>query len=608
MRDLDQTHRELKRRLLAARHADGHWRGRLSSSALATAISVVAWQRADPHAHAREIQRGLDYLVSHGNADGGWGDSPCSPSNVTATLLCWCALGTASAPDEAVVVAEASAAQWLVAHAGGTDSARLAAALIARYGDDRTFAGPILMMCALCGRFGDPGAVASWQHVPQLPFELAAAPPRLFRMLDLTVVSYALPALIAIGLVRHRHAPTRLVPLRWLRDRLTPHLLGIVARMQPANGGFEEAAPLTAFVAMSLAAAGFAEHRVVGRCCAFLSASLREDGSLPIDTDLATWVTVLSVNALTSDGESVPGSDRLTEWLLAQQHTRPHPLTFGAPGGWGWSDLPGAMPDADDTAGTLLACRRLMDAAAPSSRLRKAAAAGIDWLLALQNRDGGIPTFSRGWGKLPFDRSCCDITAHVLQAFSEWLPDIPDTAQRSRMERSMRAMVRYLASHRIEEGWSPLWFGSQQHPAESNPVHGTARSLLSLRMAATHAVPEAASLADAGAHWLLAQQRPDGGWGATRALASGIEETGLAVAALCHPGADPAERAAARRGLIWLDQATRGGTSTPAAPIGLYFARLWYAEELYPLIFSLLAFARAAPLHLEADSAGGGGA
>ncbi len=43
------------------------------------------------------------------------------------------------------------------------------------------------------------------------------------------------------------------------------------------------------------------------------------------------------------------------------------------------------------------------------------------WLLDLQNRDGGWPTFCRGWGTLPFDRSSCDLTAHALRALSKWL-------------------------------------------------------------------------------------------------------------------------------------------------------------------------------------------
>jgi squalene-hopene/tetraprenyl-beta-curcumene cyclase len=42
-------------------------------------------------------------------------------------------------------------------------------------------------------------------------------------------------------------------------------------------------------------------------------------------------------------------------------------------------------------------------------------------------------------------------------------------------------------------------------------------------------------------------------------------------------------------GVAWLIEKTQHGKSTPPAPIGLYFARLWYFERLYPLIFALAA-------------------
>jgi len=47
----------------------------------------------------------------------------------------------------------------------------------------------------------------------------------------------------------------------------------------------------------------------------------------------------------------------LTEWLLAQQFMVEHPYTHAAPGAWSWTNLPGAVPDADDTAGALLALK-----------------------------------------------------------------------------------------------------------------------------------------------------------------------------------------------------------------------------------------------------------
>jgi hypothetical protein len=54
--------------------------------------------------------------------------------------------------------------------------------------------------------------------------------------------------------------------------------------------------------------------------------------------------------------------------------------------------MPGGVPDADDTAGALLALYRLENPAAnPRSEVRVAAELGCRWLLDLQNRDGGIP-------------------------------------------------------------------------------------------------------------------------------------------------------------------------------------------------------------------------
>ena len=54
--------------------------------------------------------------------------------------------------------------------------------------------------------------------------------------------------------------------------------------------------------------------------------------------------------------------------------------------------------------------------AARRERIEAAVDRGVKWLLDLQNRDGGWPTFCRGWGKLPFDRSGADLTAHALRA------------------------------------------------------------------------------------------------------------------------------------------------------------------------------------------------
>ena len=78
------------RRLLGERDREsGVWRGRLSSSAVATAIAISALHRARAAGSGELVRRGSAWLAAHQNADGGWGDSPGSPSNATATLLGW---------------------------------------------------------------------------------------------------------------------------------------------------------------------------------------------------------------------------------------------------------------------------------------------------------------------------------------------------------------------------------------------------------------------------------------------------------------------------------------------------------------------------------------
>ena len=75
------------------RHADGLWRGRLSSSAVSTAVAAFALETAVLHKNrfAQEekdlVDAAVKWLADHQNKDGGWGDTPDSPSNLSATLL-----------------------------------------------------------------------------------------------------------------------------------------------------------------------------------------------------------------------------------------------------------------------------------------------------------------------------------------------------------------------------------------------------------------------------------------------------------------------------------------------------------------------------------------
>jgi squalene-hopene/tetraprenyl-beta-curcumene cyclase len=414
-------------------------------------------------------------------------------------------------------------------------------------------------------------------------------PHQLYGALRLPVVSYALPALIAIGQVRHHFLPTRNPLTRLLRNAARARTLRLLETIQPVNGGFLEATPLTSFVTMSLAGMGLARHPVARRGVEFLRASQRADGSWPIDTNLATWVTTLAVNALPAG--SVDSAPAVLDWLLGQQYRVEHPYTHAAPGGWAWTNLPGGVPDADDTPGAMLAVMKL---APTDGRVHRAVAAAARWLLDLQNRDGGIPTFCRGWGALPFDRSSPDLTAHTLRA---WLAfrECAGPPLRARIESAVPRAVKFLRrTQRADGAWVPLWFGHQEAPDDENPLYGTTRVLCALAEVERTGAAEAGDLIERAVSWLGANQSADGGWAGVKGPASSVEETALAIEALAGivilPGeVSPARRAALVSGTRWLIERVEDGTWRESSPIGFYFARLWYFERLYPLIFSAAA-------------------
>src|SRR5947209_13825825 len=137
---LRAAYRTARDALLAERTPDGHWVGELSSSALATAVAVGALALTGERPDL--IAGGLRWLADHQNADGGWGDTTKSFSNISTTMLCRSAIhiaGKADALRDNLQKAEA----WLTKHYGATP-ALWAEAVRQRYGKDRTFSVPIL--------------------------------------------------------------------------------------------------------------------------------------------------------------------------------------------------------------------------------------------------------------------------------------------------------------------------------------------------------------------------------------------------------------------------------------------------------------------------------
>ena len=574
---------ELSALLLQKRNPAGYWTGRLSSSALGVAVAITALHFYDAKENAIEISSGLNWLQTNINNDGGFGDSPGSLSNVSTSLLCYSAVKACSVDNRSSSLL-LKIGDYLRSQNIDVNSEQLIPAILDFYKTDRTFSVPILTMCALC----DVPGKEAFDSIPQLPFEFSLLPRSFYSMLNLSVVSYAIPALIAVGIAIFRFKKRKNPLMRWIREASVKKSLALLRKIQPESGGYLEAIPLTAFVCLCLVESGYRDLEVVHDGMNFLKRTQREDGSWPIDIDLSTWVTTLAVKSLRNNlDEVLPQVEKqqITNHLLAVQNQQVHPFNGTQPGGWGWTSHSGSVPDGDDTPGTILALLALNQE--NPEVVRESVLWGVDWLRQLQNSDGGFPTFSRGWGKLPFDQSCSDLTGHAILTLARTVHVFGDSLSRKQVSAIKKSFVRsviYLEKHQNKSGfWLPLWFGNQQTSDHTNPVYGTARvtaylnETLQTRLGNEYQVILKLMI-DRGCQYLVSVQNQDGSWGGAKDISGSIEETALSVTALTPNGFQKE----CALGLNWLADKNKSD-GIVASPIGLYFASLWYDEELYPL-------------------------
>lgn len=312
------------------------------------------------------------------------------------------------------------------------------------------------------------------------------------------------------------------------------------------------------------------------------------------------WDTGLALHAL-AEAELSPESDtarRASRWLLKKECRVPSDWALNCPSasgiepsGWFFEFENPHYPDVDDTAMAVVSLHRAGGGAA-----RPAVRRGLEWLLAMQNEDGGWAAFDRTTDrpileKIPFadhnamqDPSCPDITGRVLECLGHcgFRADHP----------SIRRGIEFIRSRQDASG---AWWGRWG----VNFVYGTWQVLTGLR--AVHADMTASWVARAGA-WLRSVQKPDGSFGETAqsyenpALKGQGESTpsqtawgamGLMAAAGCD---DPA----VERAVAWLvDHQGDDGNWEEWWYTGTGFPKVFYLKyHLYRLYFPVTALAR----------------
>jgi squalene-hopene/tetraprenyl-beta-curcumene cyclase len=321
------------------------------------------------------------------------------------------------------------------------------------------------------------------------------------------------------------------------------------------------------------------------------------------DTCLA--VTALADAGVPGDD---PRLIRAAGWLLDEEIDVPGDWAVRrpnlAPGGWAFEFANDGYPDIDDTAEIVLALRRVDHP--DRERLDAACRRGVDWLVGMASADGGWGAFDAdNTGRLPtrlpfcdfgevIDPPSADVTAHAVELLAAEANAGRVSSAGHGGSAATTALRRGAAWLRREQEADGSWFGRWG----ANHVYGTGAAVPALVTAGARTSDPAIRRA---VRWLETHQNDDGGWGEDMRSyddpawvghgASTASQTAWALLALLAAG-ECSE--VVDRGIGWLVATQRpdGGWDEPEFT-GTGFPGDFYINyHLYRLVFPVTALGR----------------
>ncbi|WP_400245057.1 squalene--hopene cyclase [Niallia sp. JL1B1071] len=281
------------------------------------------------------------------------------------------------------------------------------------------------------------------------------------------------------------------------------------------DGTLYSYASATFFMIYALLALGYKKNSpVIQKAIAGLTSLIDKKGEQShLENSTSTvWDTGLISYTLQQAGistDSIP-IKKATNYLLAKQHTKKgdwqvhNPNT--EPGGWGFSDINTNNPDNDDTSAVL---RALTATASTNKTVHHAWQKGTNYLLSMQNKDGGWGAFEKNtdWEILKMvpidnakdaavDPSTADLTGRVLEYLGNF-------AHLNYTHPHVKLAVSWLIDNQEKTGsWYGRWGVCY--------IYGTWAAITGLTAVGIKENHPAIKKAIA---WLKKIQHSDGGWG-----------------------------------------------------------------------------------------------
>ena len=428
---------------------EGYWVGELEGDTILESeyILLMAFlgRESDP-----VCLRCARYIQDHQKSDGGWAIYPGGPTEISASVKAYFALKLVGiSPDDPAMVR----ARQAILDAGGAHQCnsftRFYLALLGQIGYDECPCVPPELVL-IPSRLGfSLSAMSAWTRtivvplsimayfkpVRSLPAELGIA--ELFRgdrgQPSRRTARWLSWTNFFLGVDRVLKGLDRWVPAAWRQPGIRAAHRWMLEHCENTDGLGAIFPPMVySIIALRCLDYDLDSPTVQWAMNQLDDLHIAEDDRVRVQPCLSpVWDTAIASIAL-ADAQvpaDHPAWARAVEWLLAKELRDPGDWQIRRAGveptGWHFQFRNAFYPDLDDSAMVVLALNRSPLASDPA--VAAATRRGVNWLLSMQNRDGGWAAYdvdidNQVLTQLPFadhnamlDPSCADITARVLE-------------------------------------------------------------------------------------------------------------------------------------------------------------------------------------------------